>query len=756
LKTNIGGWIRQASWFEEDDEDGVMAGVSTDPDRNKGKTDWTGQRLSEELKKEVGHVICPSCSAEVYPSGFTVKTQCGMCWNQLPKELQQEPDERVKNAVQTTSYSGNFTGSYNKSLTNFATQRRSMVEKTSDASMHLMSRVNIHSIDSELLAERAAAKKLESANYRKNNQHCTLQHIIKTTDVDDYVSSTSENYTNKIAQEIELFTRALQKYVVIDEAKNKFRIRAGEEREWGSAEKAKEVKLAEKQVQLRALASELMSEIGTAIGHKIGDQWYLRDTTEEALQKQRRAKSSAQPAYYSALSGKNLNPAQLDMQYPERNPVSGNPWLDSKLYTPKIWGGIAKNNIAKPLDEVTTNIAKAKEEDRLNVMVDELFPLVVKILTEEDSAPTNRGEKANQGKKRGGGASSELANKQEDVRSSIEEAMKGKGSSNKPAAHAMNQDGYEKNLQEYMNDVGKDIVDHRRAEAKQKAEQKKWSRTAKRIDKAYKKAGASRWGGRKPLFEGRSVANFPVKQSFYAEQMLESMKDERRVKWSDKGDVTDRVMEMNYGNLKVFREEDLWRPRLVVGVDVSGSTGCICKAGVKNTYQDAGALIWEVASALTMAGNTENTKVYAYHDGNGATLSVTEVNAGTRPLCTCEHRYGDKFGDVGIEPTHEETGGGTPEYAMLHYLHDKAQEFGSLAETTIIQIVDGQPDLPQKCAEYADELVTAGVQFGIVLVGKYAESYHKDAYTVKVKASPDIPKALEKMFSLIRERGFAG
>jgi len=235
--------------------------------------------------------------------------------------------------------------------------------------------------------------------------------------------------------------------------------------------------------------------------------------------------------------------------------------------------------------------------------------------------------------------------------------------------------------------------------------------------------------------------------------MLEVMKDQRVVKWSEKGDASDKVVELNYGNLKVFREEGTFRPHLLIGVDTSGSTGCICgKPRDRSEWYyagEAGKHMWEIAAALSKAGTKENTQVYGYGSTEHGHLTVVQPDNGTR--VSCHHELNRRGGQV------QEHGGGTPELAMLIYLNHKAQEIGNLQDTTVVLIVDGQPDMPTECGEYADEMVKAGVQFGVVLVGDDAYTdYYSGAVSVHVDTKDDIDKALSKLFSLITERGIGG
>jgi len=100
---------------------------------------------------------------------------------------------------------------------------------------------------------------------------------------------------------------------------------------------------------------------------------------------------------------------------------------------------------------------------------------------------------------------------------------------------------------------------------------------------------------------------------------------------------------------------------------------------------------------------------------------------------------------------------------MLTYLNDKAQASGELGSTTVILIVDGQPDDPVACKKMSEELVAAGVQFGVVVCGndnywsedEGDEDYYSASVGVKVKTSADIDTAIPKLMSLIRERGLA-
>jgi hypothetical protein len=83
-----------------------------------------------------------------------------------------------------------------------------------------------------------------------------------------------------------------------------------------------------------------------------------------------------------------------------------------------------------------------------------------------------------------------------------------------------------------------------------------------------------------------------------------------------------------------------------------------------------------------------------------------------------------------------------------------------LSSTTVILIVDGQPDEPKSCKAMSEQLVAAGVQFGVVICNRYSssiftEDYYNASVAVEVKTRADIDKAIPKLMSLIQERGLA-
>ena len=60
----------------------------------------------------------------------------------------------------------------------------------------------------------------------------------------------------------------------------------------------------------------------------------------------------------------------------------------------------------------------------------------------------------------------------------------------------------------------------------------------------------------------------------------------------------------------------------------------------------------------------------------------------------------------------------------------------------------------------SEELVKAGVQFGVVVVGSSpytigASDYYSSSVSVKVKNRGDIDQAIPRLMSLIRERGLS-
>jgi DNA polymerase III alpha subunit (gram-positive type) len=79
----------------------------------------------------------------------------------------------------------------------------------------------------------------------------------------------------------------------------------------------------------------------------------------------------------------------------------------------------------------------------------------------------------------------------------------------------------------------------------------------------------------------------------------------------------------------------------------------------------------------------------------------------------------------------------------------------------VILIVDGQPDDEEACKKMSEQLVAAGVQFGVVVCGndnyfdEEEENYYSASVAVKVRDSSEIDTAIPKLMSLIRARGLA-
>ena len=723
-------WSKQNQQYDDWD-DWEQGGKDTAPPDNKGKMGYMPLGWTEEQRKKVDHVICPTCAATVYASGYMERDKCDVCWAPLPKHMHMERSaEAAKNNKSSQGTHSKYSGSYSKSLTSFAKQSRSKVEVTNNKKEHLLSTIDMVSMpDNYWFDNQVSNYNSGTEGIREQTKHSTKQHKGATTNADEYLSSTSEAYAHTIAQEIELYARALELSISSEDSN--------------------------KHIDLRRLIEIAMGEFGAATGHKIGDDWFLRDTTDEAKAIQDRAGYLLdQPMYGAALYGdegtgavssKSKASVRISHDQGEYHPHSAEA---KDLAREQIRQGIKEANIQKELEEVSSEVDMAKPEDRMAIMQEKLTPLMHQIIN------VNGGEldpdKANEAIKEAESGFDENKNRAEVAERGEDEA------------DGSNEGKYKTRLRDYMNGVGDEIRKEREALAAKKSREDKWSNTAKNIANAYghdANSGYSVFDTTEPLYEFSSNAPKTVPLSFKAQQMLEAIESERRVTWEESGETTDRMVELNFGNLKVFRKEDTYSPQLLIGVDVSGSTDHICSAGIgekADGYFHAGDLMWEIAATISSAATENNTHQFAYHSTEQGFLTTIDVPRGMRPQCRCESRneyYGTRQADA-------EHGGGTPELAMLHYLNDKAQAQGDLSSTTAILIVDGQPDDPTACKKMSEELVKAGVQFGVVVVGSSpytigASDYYSSSVSVKVKNRGDIDQAIPRLMSLIRERGLA-
>jgi hypothetical protein len=734
---------------QDDDDDWEIGGKdfgSTDPERNKGKVGFMPASWSEEQRKTVDHVICPDCSATVYASGYMERDKCDVCWTMFPDKSWNLPaSEAAAKANKSVQGShSKYGGSYSQSLKSFAKQTRSSVEVADSESQHLLSRIHMATMINEgwiSAAENNSPTNDKQEGIRNQTKHVTKQHSAVTTDADEYLSSTSEAYAHVVAQDMELFARVLQAELRTPkpDMKGENNTPLTEEERLDRATKNED-----KQADLRRMIEIMMGEFGAAVGHKIGDDWFLRDTTEEAAAIQKRAGLFAQPMYGAALYGDEGTDEANDIRW------SGMSMNTSENSTPesesnrrkiaaKIRQGIKKADVAEALNDIASEVAEAKSSDRVSVMEEKLLPVISKILEEEGSEELDKPK----------------------VQKRLKDALDGTAKPKRTTSATTSDEQYENKMAQYIDGLGDEIAKERELLAKRKGREDKWSPTAKNIANAYghdpEGSGYSVFDSQDPLKELSSVDPKEVPLSFKAQQMLEAIENERRVTWAESGDTTDRLVELNFGNLKVFRQEDTFSPQLLLAVDSSGSTGCICNAG-KDGYQDVGSLMWEVAATISSAASEANTKQYAYHSTGSGFLTTIEVPTGKRPVCNSEIGGRADFysRNAKIVPEH---GGGTPELAMLHYINDKAQSSGDLSSTTVILIVDGQPDDRVACKAMSEQLVAAGVQFGIVLCGggfyKYDEDYYSSAISVSVNSKEDIDKAIPKLMSLIQERGLA-
>jgi hypothetical protein len=734
-------------WGKTDDDDDWEVGGkdsnSLDPERNKGKMGYMPEGWTDEQRKKVEHVVCPACAATVYASGYMVRDKCDVCWTMFPDPSWNMSDnaeaKKANRSVQGTHSA--YSGSYTKSLTSFAKMQRSDVEDTPTKEEHLLSTVRMAAMPTVRFQEEqrlsTAASSGENSTTSDYTKHVTKNHKKTKTDADEYLSSTSEAYTHEIVQDIELFARAVELVIEADSD--------------------------DKRADLRAMVETMMGEFGAATGHKIGDDWFLRDTSEEAKAIQERAGfTSDQPMYGAALYG-DEGEGGASSQYKssrsmklESNSRDTSTSLKSLENIAKIREsirqGIKKAGVAGRLNDVSTEVAVAKDKDRMSIMQEKLMPIISEIIEQQGGESLNENE-ANDaiGEALGGMVPDDQG---KDTKYRAAPADRGDGTSDDSR--------YRELMRNYMNDVGDEIRKEREVKAKKKSREDKWSPTAKNIAKAYghdASSGSSYFDSREPLIEFPSKSPKSVPLSFKGQQMLEAIENQRRVTWEESGDVTDRMVELNFGNLKVFRQEDTYSPQLIIGVDVSGSTGCIHDAGNNHVSKDAGSLMWEIAATVSSAGGDANTLQYAYHSTHQGFLTVVEVPKGMRPLCYCESGHNDYYAknNKGIA----EHGGGTPELAMLHYLNDKAQLKGDLNTTTVILIVDGQPDDAKACKKMSEELVKAGVQFGVVVCGEHNyfnesdidDNYYNASVAVKVETSADIDTAIPKLMSLIQARG---
>ena len=719
-----GGW---GGWDGNEDVD--------DPDRNKGKTGAMPAAWTDEQRSKVEHIECPDCSATVYASGYMVRDKCDVCWAPFPDETWHMPvsDKAKKNNASAQGTHSKYKGSYSKSRAAFAKLHRSSVHPTDKSQEHLLSKIYMPSLPTKNSQDRASNESQNTSDIHDETKHVTKDHSSTMTNADEYLSSTSEAYTHEVVQDMELFVRAVQLAVKVKPSTENNQLSL------------------DKQADLRSMIETMMGQFGTAVGHKIGDDWFLRDTTEEAKDIQIRATSKYdQPMYGAALYGDegettdrqdSLGRSSMklisepDLRRPDDT-------MGEMIIREKIRSAIKKTGTADALSEVATEVALAKNDARMSVMQEKLLPLIQELLEQAGGEPLD----------------------QDEANEAIDEAMGGcvlnpDGTESKARAQEAKgkraDDEYIRYLRDYMNSIGDEIRKEREELAKRKSREDKWTQSAKNIAKAYGHDAHSAYSvfdALDPLFEFSSKSPKQVPLTFKAQQMLASVDNERRVTWEESGETTDRMVELNFGNLKVFRQEDTFSPQLLIGVDVSGSTGCIHNAGLEG-QEGVGSLMWEVAATISSAGTEANTTQYAYHSTQAGFLTTIEVPRGMRPICRCDSRLAGKF---------QEHGGGTPELAMLHYLNDKAQASGDLSSTTVILIVDGNPDEEIECKKMSEELVAAGVQFGVVICGtNYGYwgtddgNYYNASVAVTVQSKSDVDEAIPKLMSLIQARGLA-
>jgi len=210
----------------------------------------------------------------------------------------------------------------------------------------------------------------------------------------------------------------------------------------------------------------------------------------------------------------------------------------------------------------------------------------------------------------------------------------------------------------------------------------------------------------------------PVVSSLQARLLLNDFADYKLVKQGSTGKPNKKIARLPFGELDVFKKDDISSSQLIIMVDCSQSTSCRC-----GNYHRAdpsyhiGVTIWDIAAMLSRS--FPESRVFGYSDERKFPV-IVEVPRGERLLCPyCEEG--------------KTLNGNTPEEAALEVMEDLLGD--QTQGATGVVITDGEPQNPDECAVVAKRMIAKGVKFCSVTVSLgRRSSIHRGYYPQEVVA----------------------
>ena len=216
----------------------------------------------------------------------------------------------------------------------------------------------------------------------------------------------------------------------------------------------------------------------------------------------------------------------------------------------------------------------------------------------------------------------------------------------------------------------------------------------------------------------------PVVSSLQARLLLNDFADYKLIKQGNTGKPNKKIARLPFGELDVFKKDDISSSKLIIMVDASESTRCRCNNynAPASSMHFVGAAIWDIAAML--GRSFPESRVFAYsdgwHDGSRNPI-IVEVPRGERLLCPrCERG--------------STLNGNTPEEAALEVMEDLLGDQSQGA--TGVVITDGIPQNPDKCTVIAKRMINKGVKFCSITVslGSIGSTVERDYYPQEVIA----------------------
>jgi len=206
---------------------------------------------------------------------------------------------------------------------------------------------------------------------------------------------------------------------------------------------------------------------------------------------------------------------------------------------------------------------------------------------------------------------------------------------------------------------------------------------------------------------------------------------------SYRGEITNKVWKINFGDLKVFKKKPKTQAKIRVVIDVSGSMGNI------DDNSSEVSMAFKINNGISKAFNDVETYICAVTDKKTGKESIGKIKKGMM----FKNEYNADWNTVGTTPL------------CLGLQHIKNSLSGDFENSVCILITDGYPnghvtlDSGDYCnclahsKDLCNELYTAGMRFGSINIG-YSSRLAPSDCTIELDEYKDLDEQTEEISNL--------